>query len=775
MAKQTLHCSGSRIAHVALACGFVLSLQAPHALAQDNVGEDSVSGLDEIIVVARKRTNNLQDIPDALSVLSQDVVEAGNLDQVEDFVELVPNATLTTDSETSSEISIRGSGRNTQDEDPGVGLYRDGIYIGGRLFSTATFYDTERVEVLRGPQAGLYGRNAVGGAVNVISSRPELNEFSGYVDILAGSKDRQELRAAVNVPVAEDLMALRVSGLLVNQDEGFYYISNQDKYTDAGEVSSIRGRLLFTPSQNLEFMTTMEYIETEGFQRLELLAPKGDVGYLADGDIFPVPGARPEDTFNQQRDWPTFQDFEQFQIYEEVNWTTDLGTATGIISFRDTAYSMSRDDDYTNFVVSGREYNAEQESTFAELRFASDNEGPFNYLVGFNYLNEDVDLSYDALIGGNFIGAVGFSLEEAYETGVIPGVGAPISAIGLTPGLTGFTGFLGDSGFLRFDNLQDLESISAFAEANYELSSQWEIWANARWTKDEKNIVFGQSFVNCDACAEVLIVFTGTDFEISGVNKSEFDNVSFGGGVNFRPNDNLLAYAKVVQGFKAGGYNPISATPSLQAFDSEETISYELGLKSQLFDNHVILNLVAFVQERSDALVRIEDPNLSTNTIGVNAGGIDNSGFEVELSVAPTDGLRLDFAYGYLNAKYDEFISGGNDFSGNKLPRSFSQTFTAIATYNRPITERLDLYSFASYNNSWDGYSDNDNLARLDNPEVVDLRLGVETANELRIGAYIDNVFDNRYVNYEFGTLGSTPRGTFANGRTYGVQLIKNF
>lgn len=758
----------------ALASAAGLQAVAQEASPAD-VQEDGTARLGTITVVARKRAENLQDVPDALSVLSQDVVEAGNLDQVEDFVELVPNATLSTDSETSSEISIRGSGRNTQDEDPGVGLYKDGIYIGGRLFSTATFYDTERVEALRGPQAGLYGRNAVGGAVNVISSRPEMNDSSGYVDVQVGSTDRQEVRAALNVPLVEDMLALRVSGLLVNQDDGFNYVVNEDNFTDAGEISSARGRLLFTPSQNLEFLTTVEYIETDGFQSLLVPAPNEPTGYLGEDFVFPVPGTREEDTLNQFRDWPTFQEFEQFHIYEEVNWTLDAGTVTGIISFRDTGYSMSRDDDYSNFLVSGREYNADQESTFAELRYASENDGPFNYLVGLNYLDEETDLSYDTFLGGNFAGPVGFSLADAYATGFIPGTSTPISALGLTPGLTGFGGVLGDSGNLRFDNVQKLESLSAFAEVNYELNSQWEVWANGRWTEDEKTIDFGQSFINCDACAEVLIVFTGSDFEIAGVNTSKFDNVSLGGGVNYRPTDDMLAYAKIVQGFKGGGFNPISATPELQAFDSEETISYEIGLKSEFLDNRVILNLAAFIQERSDALVRVDDPNLDVNTIGVNAGEIKNSGFEVELSVAPIEDLRLDFSYGYLDAEFEDFVSGGDDFSGNKLPRSFEQTFTAIMTYTRPITSELELYSFASYNNSWDGYVDNDNIYKLENPEIVDLRLGFETANELRVGVFVDNAFDNRYVSFEDNTGESLARGTFAPGRTYGVQLIKKF
>ncbi|MGE0740272.1 MAG: TonB-dependent receptor [Hyphomonadaceae bacterium] len=760
------------------------------AVAQDVAVEES----DALIVTARRREQSVQDVPDSISVFSAATIEAGGLDEVDEFVELTPNAKLTTDSETSSEISVRGSGRNTQDEDPGVGIYRDGVYIGGRLFSTATFYDLQRVEVLRGPQAGLYGRNAVGGALNVITRRPELGEVSGYGEVRVGNLERQEFRGGVNIPLGADA-ALRVSGLLVNQDEGFDYIVNQDRYTDAGETSSIRGRLLLAPTSNLEFLTTFETIETEGFQRLIMDSPNATTGFLDNDDVLPIPGSpgfTADDTDNQFRDWPTFQNFDQWQFSQEVNWSVDAGTTTAIVSYREASYNLSRDDDYTEFMIGGREYNAEQQSTFAEIRFASEERGGFSYIVGLNYLREDVDLTYNSLNGGDFAGALfGLNLADMYATGVTPpgsepiwdalfGVpipdGTPIDVIGLTPGLTGLTGFLGDSAFIRFDNVQSLDSLAVFAEANYELTPQWEVWANGRWTRDEKDIVFGQNFVGgCDACVEVIGAFTGASFEVSGSNSAAFENVSFGGGVNWRPSANIMAYLKAVQGFKAGGFNPISATPELQAFDSETTIGYEAGLKWELFDSRAILNLSAFLQDRTDALVEIDDPNLDINTIGVNAGEIRNQGFEAQLSLLPSEGLRFDLAYGYLDATFEDFVAGGDDFTGNQVPKTYEHSFSAVVTYEQPLVGELGLYSFLSYNNAWGGYTDNDNLVELDNPETIDLAAGIETANRWRIGAFVNNVADNRYVAWQRAPDGTNRRGTFAAGRTYGVQIRGTF
>jgi iron complex outermembrane receptor protein len=230
-----------------------------------------------------------------------------------------------------------------------------------------------------------------------------------------------------------------------------------------------------------------------------------------------------------------------------------------------------------------------------------------------------------------------------------------------------------------------------------------------------------------------------------------------------------------VEGFKAGGFNPITATPELQAFDSEETIGYEAGLKWELLDGQAMLNLAAFLQKRTDALVQIDDPNLPINTVGVNAGEIENKGVEAQVVLLPVDGLRFDLAYGYLNAEFEDFVIGDDDFTGNQVPRTYEHSFSAVATYETSLTSGLGLYTYASYNNAWNGFTDNDNLAELDNPETIDLAAGIETAGQWRIGAFVNNAADNRYVVWERATDLVNRRGMFAPGRTYGVQVVKSF
>lgn len=763
--------------------------QGGAALAAEAADADApATTIEEITVFARKRAEAVQDVPVAISVLPKELVQSGNLDQVSKFVELVPNATFTQEGDTSAEISIRGSGRNLSDEDPSVGVYRDGIYIGGLLFSTATFYDTDHVEVLRGPQAGLYGRNAVGGALNVISTPPSF-EFGGYVDLQLASKQRQELRAAVNLPVIDGVWAVRLSGLLINQDKGFDYIVNQDKYADATLVKSFRLRSLFQPNPDWRFLTTVEHITSDDGAPLVVESPDADVGYLDSSRTVQVPGTRPSDTTNQFRDTPESRRFEQTHVFQEINWETELGTATAVASYRSAKFRSMRDEDRTAFHLNEIAYDASQDSLFSELRFASETFGGVSFVAGLNYLDEDIALNFDNLIGGLFYGALGgANIAELYSGGVVTPAFAPILQLpvgtsianaGLTPFARGWTGYLGDSFPTTYINEQTLKSTAVFIEANYAVNDKLEIWGNARYTHDEKTIHFSQGFTkDCQvACPEIFaMVFSGLDVQIQADTSAKFENLSGGAGVNYKLTPAFMAYAKVVTGFKGGGFNSIASKVSLLPFNEEKSVGYEAGVKTDWFDRRLRVNATVFLQDRKDALVSVADPFMPINSLGVNAGEIRNKGVELEIGAAPIEGLRLEIAAGYLDSKFRDFIVQGVDFSGNVVPRTFKYSLSAILTYDRPIADGIDAYGYLSYRNAWDGYTDNDNIEPLSNPETVDLRAGVK-GEGWKVGVFVDNALDNRYTASEFRSLyDDGPHfGTFAPGRTWGVQAVREF
>lgn len=757
------------------------------AEAQTVASSDPSRTIEEIIVSARKRAEDIQDVPIAVSVLSRQLVEDGNLDEVSELVELVPNANFTQDSDTSSEISIRGSGRNIAEEDPSVGLYRDGVYIGGLLVSTANFYDVAQVEILRGPQAGLYGRNAVGGAVHVLSERPG-EDFGGYVDVQVASQERQEYRFAANLPVVEGVWSLRAAGLHVNQDKGFNYIVNHDQYTDAVDTRSLRLRSLFTPNADWEFLTTVEFLEVDGGSLLPVKAPDAEIGYLDADRQHPVPGTRPRDTKRQFRNLPAERKHEQTQAIQEINWRAAGGTTTAIVGYRDTTFDTHRDADQSNFDIQEMRVDASQESLFAELRFASRDLNGLRFVAGASYLDEDLVLNFDARYGGNFAGALGgASIAELYSAGVVTPdwapifgvpVGLPISFLGLTPFATGWSGYLGDTFPTQFINEQQLESVAFFLEADYALSERVKIWANVRYTRDEKSIDFAQTFgldnnQLCPvACPEIFAMFfSGLDPVIFDSTSKTFTNVSPGGGVNFSVSDDVLLYAKVATGFKAGGFNSIAGALSDMPFDEEETVSYELGAKTSWLDERLRLNGAVFLQERTNALVMVQDPYMTINSLGVNAGEIESRGAEIEISARPASGLQLQLALGYLDSEFVEFVFGGVDFAGYRTPTTFKYTLSSVASYTYPLVGDLELFLYGSYRNGWDGYTDNDNVEEMSQPEITDLRFGLRSRS-WKVVAFVDNVFDNRYTVQESRSVydNGIHTGMFSPGRTYGVQ-----
>lgn len=778
--------------------GILFAPAAWHSVAgaQTVSGSESGAALEEILVTARKRSESLQEVPIAISVLSREQVDDGNLDELSDFVDLIPNATFSYDSGTSSEISIRGSGRNIADEDPGVGLYRDGAYVGGLLFSTANFFDIAQVEVMRGPQGGLYGRNAVGGALSVLSERPG-DAFHGYLDVQLGQKQRQEYRAAVNLPVVEGKWALRIAGLHINQDEGFDYIVNQDAYADAVDNKSARIRSLFTPSPNWEFLTTVEGLDVRGGLALGVLAPDAPQGFLDANATIPVPGTRPDDTANQFRNTPAGRRLKQVQGIQEINRTLPQGIATGIVSYRKATFDSSQDEDLTEFDISEIVYDASQESLFAELRFASSDFRGFKFVAGISYLDEDVALNFENRIGSNFAGLLGgASIAELYAAGVVTPswapvltafagvpipVGTPISAFGLTPFATGWGGYLGDTFPTEFINEQGLQSLALFVEGEYAVTNRIKLWGNLRYTRDDKSMDFAQTFgmpSRCPvACPEIFAMFfDGLDPVIHDRTNKTFTNVSPGGGVNFAFSDDLLLYAKVATGFKAGGFNSIAGRLQDMPFDEEETTGYEVGAKSTWLNQRLQVNVATFLQTRKNALVTVADPVMPINSLGVNAGRIENKGIEIDLSARPLSGLRFDLALGYLDSTFKEFVYDDLDLAGRQVPRTFKYALAGVASYTRPLADNVDLFLYGSYRNTWDGYTDNDNVEKMSNPEITDLRIGLK-GRSWKVVGYVDNVFDNRYTVVEFRSMYDTSRhwGVYSPGRVFGLQGTYSF
>ncbi|NIB38471.1 TonB-dependent receptor [Pseudomaricurvus alkylphenolicus] len=774
-----LHQRSGILAKSLLATAIALTVNSGITIAD----EEADLFLEEIVVTARKRTESMQDVPVAVTAIPQSIVSDGNLDAMEEFLEMVPNVALPQDGWTSSDISIRGSGRLSGDEDPGVGINRDGVYIGGLLTSFSNFYDVESFEVLRGPQAGLYGRNAVGGAINISSARPSFDEHNGYIEAQLGSKERQEYRVASNVTLIDDVLAVRLSGLYLDQNEGFGYVENQDQYLDAGTNESARLKILYTPTDNLEFLTTIETFSTEGGLSVAAHAPRAAMGNL--NGVGPVAGTDVDDTDNLQRNFRQINTSDQLQFIQEINWDVVGGTLTAIFSYRDTEAETLVDNDRTSIDLRRHHMDSNQESTFAEIRWAGDI-GDVNLMIGATALEENLSLGINSLLGGEF----GIDFESWYSSGLIgpeavflgiPNflVGTSLANLGLTSTLGdggGWGGPLGDQFPAEWKNDQQLSSLALFLEASYQVTDKLDVWFNVRYTEDTKEIDFSQGFqASCPIACEEVFNALGMSATVALQAEESWDNVSPSVGVNYAINEDVMVYAKYVTGFKAGGFNRIASTVERVPFDSETTDAVELGLKSQWWDNRVQVNAATFYQVREDALVLMQDPGMAINDLGVNAGEITVKGLELELQALPLEGLNVSLSLGYLDTEFEEFEIFGQDLSGNTTPVNFKYSLTSVVSYNYPLNDTMDLFTFMSYYTARDGYLAAENVNKMDEPETLDLRFGIKT-DDWKISAYVDNALDQRYIASEQDPATSvTHWGIFAPGRTFGIQGAYNF
>lgn len=688
--------------------------------------------LEEIIVTARRRTERLMDTPVSLSAIDQGRLKDGGITAIQDVVALVPNTSFEPGGDfVSSNIAIRGVSRERSVEEPGVGIYRDGVFIGGPITNLSDFYDIERLEILRGPQAGLYGRDAVGGALNILTNRPTFTQ-AGNVKITAQTKDRQQVEAMVNLPVAEDRLAVRAAVNYVNQDKGFSRNTFLNQELEASERLSARLRVLWQPTPDVEVLWTGYYRDDDG-QTPPVARVSADRRQLA---------------FNTETPFRS----KEKQIAQEVNWATGSGTLTSVLSYRENSVFQQDDTDFTTAFLQSSARDIDIDSFYGELRYAADAGERLHYVAGLSVLREDQ------------------SFQDVFLVSVgVPGLG------GFFPGGGGLVGDNKDTVPFHLRNKQRLLSLAGFADLTYDLTDRLAADFSLRYTRDQRDVHFMQTTPGCTACRAIV----GRSLEYDIATDPVFSNVSPSAGLSYKATDDMLVYANLSNGFKAGGINEGASRPDLLPFDAEKSQGAELGVKATLA-RWAQVTAAGFYQRRKDALISVDESVLvpgfpsSVNALGVNAGRIDSHGMELEMLLAPLPGLTVNGSLGWLDASFDEFKvprPGGStlDYSGNQVPRSFKYSANATVDYRYPLTADTALLAHASYSNGWNGFQDNANRIKSDRPERINLRLGVERG-DWRLTTYVNNLIDNRYVTYQVSTLAQR-----APGRVFGVEAAVDF
>jgi iron complex outermembrane receptor protein len=682
--------------------------------------------LEEVVVTARKREESLQDTPIAVSAFTERELEVRQIEGTDRLGDITPNLTFdsaapSSGSSSAAQIFIRGIGQSdfTPVTDPGVGLYIDGVYMARSVGGVMDFLDVERIEILRGPQGTLFGRNTIGGAISIHSKRPEPGN-SGSIQVQVGDDDMRNLTAKGNVELSENVL----TNFAIASRKRDGYVERVHGGGDLGDDDSLSGRfsMLWTPSDTVEVFMAADATKIRengtpgvnggvneaaafGWLGNALLASCSGININpnfpnAGPPALPwpptaggasAPGCVNADTFLGEHKsggtFPTKSDLDIWGASVEVSWdATDWMSIKSITAYRDMDMDSARDGDSTPANVFATIDIYEQQQFSQELQFSGVAlEDRLQWLFGLYYFAEK-----------------GINLNP---------VTLPVGAF--------------QSGG-NFDN----SSEAAFFQATYDVTDRLAFTFGIRYTEDTKHFRADQ-FVLGDQSATGFFsgptwpllpdIYASSDNQfvpagdriVSNTKfKEEFDDTNIMLNLSYQWTDTFMVYGTYSEGYKSGGFDQrftkaFTARPS--SFEPETVESYEVGFKSDLFDNRVRLNVAAFYTDYDDLQIIIRE---SFNPITFNGGEADIFGAEAELTWVPTDRWYVTAAVGYVDAEYDKLdprvvnnntpVAKGNELVNTpELNASLGIAYTLDVGDWATLTPRVDWsYTDEQYNDA---------------------------------------------------------------------------
>jgi len=636
-------------------CGSCLFAAMPGvAFAQDEAAAPADAGIGEIIVTAQKRAENIQNVPIAISAVSGQFLESRGITSIDSLGAIAPNVKIerAPSNKTISQISIRGSVTINPaiTWEPAVGLYLDGVYIAkaqGSIFDVA---DLERVEVLRGPQGTLYGRNALAGAVNLVTKKPS-GELGGSAEISYGNFDAWRGKAVLDLPAMGPL-SVKLSGQISKRD-GFIKLSNDPLYGTPGAPlmsSPLEGRMAdldsktgmvqvrFEPTDTLTFDYSFDYSKFD---------QRPDYGQLVAGGDFP--GIPLSDY--AQRDRKSSTHLNKDRLYERsrsyghsLTAALELGDITlkSITAYRDLKWNDRIDLDGTQYDVAYTGRDTDFHSFSQELQATGTVwDDRVNFVVGAFYYKEKAE----TLGTQRFFGAYGPGAAAVYQS----------------------------------DYGSHTKAWALYAQADIRITDPLKLTLGARYTEEKKDIRRFFAMGTTDGKPLTTVV----DIGYGDVPDAKYSNFSPAATLSYEFDRNVNAYARFARGFKSGGFNGETndffnpGAPSWCAFGAKELCepyrpekvdSYEIGLKTRLAGGKVILNLAAFWDEHKDIQLSVFTAEGAASSIVRNAAKARIRGIEVETVLRPVDALTINASFAYLDAKYKNYVEyeGGPDVSKNR-------------------------------------------------------------------------------------------------------------
>ncbi|MEH6610739.1 MAG: TonB-dependent receptor [Halioglobus sp.] len=722
------------------------------ALAQGS----STAGIEEIVVTAQHREQNLQDVPISISAFNEADIQKNMFRDVTDFVSRTPNASFVSNGARSrKQISMRGVtnfvNSNQARRTSTFGFYIDGFNLSSSS-SNPPIMDLERIEILRGPQSTYFGANALGGGISVTSKAPTTDEFGGSVMVDYGSFDSIDLEGTLNIPIIKDVLAARINYKDFSTDGNIDNINPTGGGNDA-DYQYIKASLLYTPTDKLSI--TLNYSDSdeevgmrEGIPSGVFSTFAGDVLFAdfpdtnGDGLADPDPdgvGFYPDNddkvNFNSPQEVGT--EFEYF--IARIDYDLDNMSFTSITGYIDSDFFLRGDIDGGSGDYFNEFRTIPRESFTQEFRLQSAGEEKLNWNIGVYYNDDEGEIDNKTFVGA----AQPFGLDE---------------------------GFLIDSE----ESSETSEGIAIFGQIDYAFTDKLVVSIGGRYSEET---------------IETDIAGFGGAFEQTLNEKETFDDFSPRVAVNYDLSEDSTVYASVAKGFKSGGVQ-LSPLPGAESYDPEEIWNYELGYKAELFDRTLRVNAAIFYMDWTDLQTAFQQAGLDANGDFIIFGGIDNAesaesqGVELSITSAPIDGLVMNFSVGYLDAEYKKFtafIDGENRvLDGETIPNSPKWTASADAEYNFALTGSLDGFVRGEWQYRDEITSSTSSLIQSGFPwevpsyDVFNLRAGVRHEN-YTVAFYVENLFDEEYFTNSYQKAFSGGLHIEPGVQRYGVRARYNF
>lgn len=718
---------------VAYAIFFITA--SPNLLAQDSLSKfGNNDEIETITVTANKIEEDLVDVPKSVTVINETLIDEMGMKDINDLLDSVPDLEIYPTSPGRNIVNIRGLNSSLFTNNNPVVIYVDGVPHSDSYGFDLSLVDVERVEILRGPQATLYGKDAIGGVVNVFSKHPS-NQWGGQIEAEFGSYGYRELSFNTNGALKQDEFYLSVSGQY-RADDGWITNSFPDREPDANQFENQRlsASLLYEPTDalSIKFITSKDNNESFGIGGYGLLLTEpGVANRVASLSVFKRELAENINAENTTR--------EKSKVSSQtlqVSYEFDNVNLNSVTTRRDQTFDGFYDFDEGNnpMLAGSTQFDTQKRENWAqELILRSKNSEGLRYVAGIYF---DQGEREQGPYGQKFFGTT-----------------------------------------YNAESVTDTSTSALFGQLTYPLSEPLELTLGGRYQRIEVATDLKFLVENLPLPPTYTQFFTGVAYTMEA--EKDWSVFLPSAALSYKLNDQWSSYVAVSKGYMPGGFNyfATSGTPDDNSFEPQQSTNYEVGLKAQTAQ--MTFSAAAFYMEIED--IHVFRVDQFGNYFTSNADKAHSQGLELEMAYQVTDSLELNAAVGLIDAEYDNYFAGIFDYSGQKIEQTPDYTLNLSASYTHPtgFYARADL-SAVGKTTFFDGGRPSPATAFpvRDAYAVVNARAGYNVNDKLEVYAYANNLNDEEYLTFLRSTnlgFGVYSIGTFNDPRSFGAGLRYRF